>query len=423
MTTDTSVTAATTAATGDEDDLERLVRNGLVETLFSPVVDLFTDEVAGFRVDHVNREVPFSGPEAVRGFRRALRASATVGDLDASLRDLALRSAEALGLDEAKARLFLTTEPQSLVALEDRTDEPDRSIILQLDPAAVAQAPATVLRTVRQARALGWGIGMKSIGKDVSTTAFLPLINPSVVALHSAVMDQHDPDTLAELVRVLHAHVERTGAVVLAEGVRDEDDLARAQALGARLATGPLFGYADPHPGAPELPREDVLVDHHTRNLAVQGTPYTISKGLKRDPLVMDLDLMRASLRDLLARAEDTGESIITIGVFGEEETLPPGIVDRFRRLRDRIGFTAVFSGAWESSPVEGVRSGALDASDPLREEYGVIVVGPDWSGMVSAARRVDLGPDGRTEYDVYVTTERYTVVDAARAVLTRISN
>ena len=40
---------------------------------------------------------------------------------------------------------------------------------------------------------------------------------------------------------------------------------------------------------------------------------------------------------------------------------------------------------------------------------------------MVAASRRSDPGPDGRVEYDVYVTSERYTCVDAARGVLSRI--
>lgn len=414
MTTDADPTAGV--------DLERLVRNGLVETYFAPVVDLATGGPAGFRVEHANREEHFPGPDSVARLRHVLRESPTSGDLDASLRALGLRAAEALGI-EGRTRLFLTAEPESLVTLEDRTDDPERSIILQLDPSTIRESPATVLRSVRQARALGWGIGIKSVGPDLATAAFLPLINPSVVALDKAVLDIKDPALLAELIRILHAHTERTGAVILAEGVRDDDDLVTVRALGARLVTGPMFGEATPHPEPSDPPREDALADHFTRNLPVQGTPFSNSQGLKRDPLVMDEEMLRAQLASLGDRALDAGRSAIAIGVFACLEQLSESTFDRFVRLRDSAGFTALFSGEWQSSPIDGVRSGPLDASDPLRDEYAMIVVGPDWSAMVAADRRVDLGPDGRTEFDVYVTTERYTVVDAARSVLTRISD
>lgn len=81
-----------------------------------------------------------------------------------------------------------------------------------------------------------------------------------------------------------------------------------------------------------------------------------------------------------------------------------------------------MFSGGFTTPPVPGVRGGVVDASDPMRNEHGVVVVGPDWSGLVAASKRNDPGSDGQTVYDVYITTERYTCVDAARSVLTRIS-
>lgn len=40
---------------------------------------------------------------------------------------------------------------------------------------------------------------------------------------------------------------------------------------------------------------------------------------------------------------------------------------------------------------------------------------------MTVGKRRPAPGMDGRTEYDVYVTTDRYACVDAARSVMSRI--
>ncbi|PMD04291.1 hypothetical protein CJ199_12920, partial [Brevibacterium paucivorans] len=88
----------------------------------------------------------------------------------------------------------------------------------------------SVLRSVRSARQLGWSIGISGVGLDLATTAYLPLVNPAVVALHPGVLKIEDKEHLAKLNMLLRAHVERTGAVVVAEGVDSEDDLIMVNA-------------------------------------------------------------------------------------------------------------------------------------------------------------------------------------------------
>lgn len=406
--------------TDPTEDLARLVRSGLIDTYFTPVVDLFTGDPGGYMIQHVSAELEDVGPAEAARLRRSVRQSPLVGDFDSSLRAAALRAAGSAGLP-THTRLFMTAEPESLALVEDRTDEPDRSVILQLDPERIRSSPAAVLRSMRQARSLGWGIGVKSIGADLSTTAFLPLINPSVVSLHEDVLRITDLDHLAELIRLLHAHTERTGAVILAEGVADDDDLEVVEAIGARFVTGPRYGRPAKDPDPVATPWEDPLADHFTRNLTVQGTPFSIANGLKRDPLVMGEELLAAELASLQRRALSSGESTVVVGVFEEDEALDAATEAAFTRLLDTAGFTAVLSGGFDESPLVGARTGALDGSDPLRSERAVIVVGPDWSGLVAARRRADPGSDGRTLYSVHVTTERYTCVDAARSTMTRL--
>lgn len=401
-------------------DLERLVRYGLIETYFSPVIDLATDRIVGHQITHGNAEEPTFDAEQSRALRAAIRDAEFTGDIDASLRATALREAEAMGLP-ASDRIFIHTEPESLVALEDRTGEPDRSAVLQLSPETIAASPASTLRAVRQARQLGWGIGMTGIGVDLASTAFLPLVNPSVVTLHEDVLDISDGEHIGELIRLLHAHVERTEALVMIEGVRDAEDEARIRDLGVRLATGPRYGEPSrtPTPADPDI--EDVLAGHFTRNALVQGTPYSIAQGLKRDSLTMGWKLVHAIMCRLEERALVAGEATVVIGVFSDREELLPDTVERYERLAASVGYTVMVSGGFDFPPVEAARGGSIDPSDPLRNEFAVIVVGPDWSGLIAAHRRAAPGRDGRVEYDVYVTTDRYTCVDSARAVLGRI--
>ncbi|HJH12630.1 MAG TPA: EAL domain-containing protein [Brevibacterium ravenspurgense] len=398
-------------------DLEELVRSGGVRSLFSPVVDVITGMDAGYRVRH--SADTDATPISPQDLRRAVRDSHMVGDIDSSIREQTLRDAEAAGL-ESHTRLFVNAEPESLVTLEDRTDR-DARIILQLDPLSIAAQPGSVLRSVRSARQLGWSMGISGVGLDLATTAYLPLVNPAVVALHPGVLKIEDKEHLAKLNMLLRAHVERTGAVVVAEGVDSEDDLIMVNALGARFATGELYAEPTEKPNPVTIPPEDALSGHYTRNKQIQGTPYSIALGLQTDPLVVDYDFMIEHMVQLLQRASSAGSSALVVGVFGEEEKLPDKVEQVYRSVGRTAGLAAVLSGGFEESPMPSVRSGPVDHSDALRDEYAVIVVGPDWSSMVSAHRRNELGSDGRREFDLFITTERYTSVDAARSVLSRI--
>lgn len=401
-------------------DLEELVRSGGIETYFAPVVDSFTFDKVGYQIFQAPVGDPALGSAESENFRSALHASDLIGDIDASLRETAIRTAEAAGLPNSN-RLFIRAEEESFATLEDRTSEPDRSVILQLDASRVSSSPASVLRAVRQARSMGWGVGMSNVGADLRSASFVPLVNPSVVGLHPEVLRIGSNSHLAELNRLLHAHLERTNAVILAEGVTSEADLDRVRALGARYMSGPYFGPSTKDPEPFEQPFEDALADHHSRNLPATGTPYSIAKGLRREPLEMNWDLLLKQIAALEERALASGAATVTLGIFGEDEDFSRATYDRYERIRDTVGLTAMFSGGFTGPPVPGVRGGIVDASDPIRNEHGVVVVGPDWSGLVAASKRNDPGSDGQTMYDVYITTERYTCVDAARSVLTRI--
>lgn len=406
----------------DEDRaLEELVRSGGIETYFAPVVDALTFKRVGHQILQAPTGDPALGRAESENLRNAMRSSSMIGDIDASLRDSALRTAEAAGLPTSN-RLFLHAEGESFATLEDRTGEPDRSVILQLDALRVASSPASVLRSVRQARSMGWGVGMSSVGATLRSASFVPLVNPSVVGLHPDVLRIECDSHLAELNRLLHAHLERTGAVILAEGVESEDDLDRVRALGARFMSGPYFGEATKEPAPFNEPIEDGLIDHYSRNLPALGTPYSISQGLRREPLVMNRELLVAQIAALEERALASGAATITLGLFGEDETFSDSTRLRYEKIRDTVGLTAMFSGGFDGPPIEGVRTGMVDASDPMRNEHGVVVVGPDWSGMVAASKRNGPGSDGQVVFDVYITTDRYTCVDAARSVMTRVS-
>src|SRR5690606_34026184 len=89
------------AVPDDELALEELVRSGGIETYFAPVVDALTFQ----RVGHQILQAPTGDPELGRAesenLRHSMRVSTITGDIDASLRDSALRTAEGAGLPKS----------------------------------------------------------------------------------------------------------------------------------------------------------------------------------------------------------------------------------------------------------------------------------------------------------------------------------
>ena len=168
----------------DSDDLEHVIRHGLIGTKFEPVHDNVTGSPAGYVVTPFRRDIDDCDSDRLR---ESIQLSDHTGDYDSSIRGIALRDAENAGITQ-NTRLFFSAEPESLVTLEERPDSHARSMILKLDHTSVRDNPAAVLRSIRSARQMGWGIGIRNVGLYLESLSFIPLFNPSIVGLHPDVL-------------------------------------------------------------------------------------------------------------------------------------------------------------------------------------------------------------------------------------------
>ncbi len=403
----------------DSDDLEHLIRHGLIGTKFEPVHDNVTGSPAGYVVSPFRRDTDNDDSDILR---EAIQLSDHTGDFDSSVRGIGLRDAENVGITQ-NTRLFFSAEPESLVTLEERPDAHARSMILMLEHRSVRENPAAVLRSIRSARQMGWGVGIRNVGLDLESLSFIPLINPSVVSLHPDVLRIEDRAYLSKLTWLLQSHIERTSGVVFARGAQNDRDVDLAEQMGMRLISGPFFGPGTEQPEPLEMAAEDYLAGHYTRNKQVQGTPHSISKGLGRDPLVTSQDFLLEEIRALLERAKHAGPSAVVVTVHSSEECLDPSIGDLIRSVSTEVGVMAAVSGESVATTLSNIMDAPLDSSDPLRDEYAAIVVSADWSAMITASRLARPGVEGRTDFETYFTTDRFACVDAARAVLSRLAS
>jgi EAL domain-containing protein (putative c-di-GMP-specific phosphodiesterase class I) len=132
-------------------------------------------------------------------------------------------------------------------------------VVLEITERALATRPAELLRTVERVRSVGWGVAVDDVGAEAMSLAFMPLLRPDVVKLDLRLVQERPGPAIAEIMNAVNAHAERTGSVVLAEGIEDEAHLAMARALGATLGQGWLFGRPGPGPVEGAVPGSLVL--------------------------------------------------------------------------------------------------------------------------------------------------------------------
>lgn len=122
---------------------------------------------------------------------------------------------------------------QDLVQMAESTEGRIR-VVLEITERALATRPAELLRTVSRVRDLGWGVALDDVGAEAASLAFMSLLRPDVVKLDMSLVQGRPDHASAEIMGAVNAYAERTGALVLAEGVEDEGHLRRALGLGDR---------------------------------------------------------------------------------------------------------------------------------------------------------------------------------------------
>src|SRR6202012_4802039 len=163
-----------------------------------------------------------------------------LGPVDRVCREVALSEAlrGGLGSDEL---LFLNAEPGGLdeEGVLGRMGEARLSrvsIVVELTERALTSRPSEVLAAVRWLRERGCRIALDDVGVDPRSLGLMPFVAPEVIKLDRYLTQGRLTSTLAaRTINAVRAEAERTGAVILAEGIESEAHLRRARAVGAKL--------------------------------------------------------------------------------------------------------------------------------------------------------------------------------------------
>ncbi|MCW2581632.1 MAG: hypothetical protein JWQ53_422, partial [Klenkia sp.] len=217
------------------DAIRDVLTASTVSSVFQPIVDLDSGRVVAYEALARGPQGPLHTPDALFA---AARAAGVLAELDAACRTAAFRGAVEQGL-LAPLTVFVNVEPEVL----DRAPLADLLAIAQAAPSqlrgvveiterALATRPADLLQTVQRIREIGWGLALDDVGADSMSLAFMPLLRPDVVKLDLRLVQERPGPEIAEIMNAVNAYAERSGALILAEGIETERHLLTARALG-----------------------------------------------------------------------------------------------------------------------------------------------------------------------------------------------
>jgi diguanylate cyclase (GGDEF)-like protein/PAS domain S-box-containing protein len=220
----------------------------------------------------------------------------------------------------------------------------------------------------------------------------------------------------------VNAFAEQDGAVVLAEGIETEAHVRVAASLGATLGQGWFFARpaAGPAPGYPV----GELVLPAGRRTAAHARPLSPFACLPESvPLRRASKALLVEVSKQLEReAVRLGDTCVVASTFQEGRHLTPATRRRYRELVDRVGFVCALGEGLSPEPLPGLRGAALDADDPVRGEWDVVVLAPHFSAALLARDLGEDGPDMERTFEFALTYDRDTVVRAAHELLSRVA-
>lgn len=400
-----------------------VIEAGALRAVFQPLVDLGTGSPVAY-------EALARGPAGTRwesptALFDAAAADGVVPELDWACRAAAYRAAMAAGMT-AGTPLFVNVEPVSLrSACPPHLQEvvgaaAERlQIVFEVTERAVAHDPAGLLAAVVQARGAAAGIALDDVGAEPASLAMMPFVDPDVIKLDLRLIQDRTSAEIARIVTAVLAHAERTGARILAEGIEQSRHVDVARTLGATLGQGFLFGRPGRLPRPPGGTTGAALRLRPMAEVRPGDTPFSVVSACR--PTIRATKDLLLPLSLHLERRGQAVEPGVLLGCFQHVRHFTPATRRRYEELARSTVLTAALGVDMPALPAAQVRGGRLGADDPLRGEWNVIVVGPQFASALVARDLGDDGPDPQRRFDAVITHDRELVIKAALTLVSRV--
>jgi EAL domain-containing protein (putative c-di-GMP-specific phosphodiesterase class I) len=411
--------------TGSGADLMAALATG-IRSVYQPIVRLSDRRVIAYEA--LARGPAGSAlelPDALFGTARREGLETT---LDWECWRAALRGGLQSGLNPERA-LFVNVEPSSAASWVPEIGDPLLEealgrfpLVVELTERALPNHTTDLIPLAEDLRRRGARIALDDVGTDPRSLALMPFLRPDVIKLDLGLMHNSPSREIAEVVHAVNAEAERTGALILAEGIETEDHLRRALALGASYGQGWLFSRpgelsADRHlPGATFPLRCKVsTIPPSSRS------PFEIvaaKRPLRRADKLLLLELSRSIERQIV----NQGSAAVVIASFQKASYFTPETAHRYGKLAEDAALVAALGVGMGPEPAPGVRGVHLADDEALRGEWNVIALGPHFGAAFVARDLGDGGPDRERRFDFALTHDRELVTEVARSMMRHLA-
>jgi EAL domain-containing protein (putative c-di-GMP-specific phosphodiesterase class I) len=408
--------------------LDEILEQGTVHSVFQPIVHLESGAIVAYEALARGPAGPLAGPDQL--FAEARRCG-RLAELDDQCRRAAVSGAIAAGV-AAPLMLFVNVEPEviqidQLAELVDLAkDAPSGlEVVLEVTERALAARPAELLACVEGLRRAGWRIALDDVGAEEMSLAFMAVLRPEVVKLDLRLVQDRPNQAIAEIMSGVNAYAERSGAVILAEGIEGDAELMIARAMGASLGQGWMLGRPGPH----------LVADAPTDRLALPATAVAPEPATSPFACLPAGNPLRRCTKRLLVEvskylereAISQGSTCLLVAAFQDAEHFTPTTARRYQRITEAIAFTAALGVDLPAEPVPGVRGATLEPDDAIVSEWDIAVLGPQFAAALLAREQVPAAgeedvPDMDRFFDFALTYNRDVVIAATHSLMSRVA-
>lgn len=406
--------------------LGAVLDRGLVRALLQPIVDIDTGAVVAYEA--LARGPAGTPLERADVLFAAARRSGRVTELDWLCRAAAVRAALEAGIRPPTA-LFINVEPEALgtvapahlIPLFEQAER-ELAVVAECTERSLAARPAELLAGLRTMHNLGWRVALDDVGADPASLALLPLLGPEVIKLDLGLVQRRPGADIAATISAVNAEVERSGAVLVAEGIETPEHVRTARSFGAQLGQGFYYGRPSTEllpegpPARSPLPLPPIRVAEPT-----SATPFELAAAA-RAPRAGDKRLLIDISKHLELEALRLGRPAVVLACFQEAAHFGEQTQKRYGALARHIAFVAALGQGMPAEPVPGVRGAVLSGGDLLRGEWHIVVVGPHLAAALLARDLGDHGPEMDRRFEFVLTYDRNIVVRAAAALMERVA-
>lgn len=393
---------------------------GLAPVL-QPIVALCDEAIVGYEA--LARWPSLNNPRPIDVFAYA-SAAGQLDQLDQLCVDAAIHAALRLQLPR-DTMLSINCEPQSTYV--GRADDDvlargydELALMFELTERSLLTHPHALLAKVAALRQDGFTIALDDVGAHPDSLALLDVVAPDVIKLDLRLVQSQPRRDQARTLAAVLAHQERTGAVILAEGIENDDHLEQALALGAGLGQG--HKYANPGP----LDQTRVWIPPTTapRPRLVSGSPFDIltSAAPRRTARKKTLTAFSRHIED---QASHTADPPMVLATLQHAQHFAAATRRRYLDLAQSSPLVAIFGQHLPSDLGPGIRGVHLGPDDPLRTEWAVLALGAQIAVALIAREchdhRNQQQPDNDRRFDFTITYNRSLVTAAANNLLDRI--